>query len=181
MKSITYLILFMTTFLICSCNTESITPDEKGFTQIEKDLKNKFGENAFYTDFSLESKLSEGNVINVTVTKDPSSLKMKGYENIKGDWEQTSEVSLELEKGAIENYMFTLNNDVSIAKMGSLIEISSEKLKKEKGVADVSLVIASVEASVNGQKDEMTYCIKLKSEDNNHYSFSYDIDGESMY
>jgi len=179
MKPIQYIFMTLSIFFMFSCTNEDFTPDEKGFKKIEQDLKNKFGEDSFYTDLSIKYNHEEGNVIDVTVTKYPSSLKMKGFSNVAGDWEQISEVELELKKGEIEDYMFRLGREVSVTKIGNLVEKSMQYLTKDTQLQDITLSMASVASPVNGKKDEMLYHIELKSlVDNTYYNFKYDMNGE---
>lgn len=160
-----------------SCTNEVFTKDAKGFNNIEQDLKAEFGEGAFYTDVSIEFNVENESFINVIVTKDPHSLKMKGFKNTNRDWLQASEVTLELEKGEIENYMFTLHDNVSVAKIGNLIDASIASLTTEESL-EFALTKASVIAPVNGKKEDMLYHIKLKTTDNIFYNFWYDMNGD---
>jgi len=178
MKLITYIFLFISIISMSSCNNEDFTPNVKGFHKIEQDLKNEFGVNSYYTDFSVKSNPENEHVISVTVTKDPSSLQMKGFHNTNGDWEQISEVNLELTKGKIEDYMFTLNEMVSITKIGTLVEKSIKRLTKINKLKNITFYEASIEAPSNGEKSEMLYHIQLKSQEDVYYNFRYNMKGD---
>lgn len=178
MKFIKCIFIFISITSITSCSNEDFTPNVNGFHKIEQDLKNEFGVNSYYTDFSVELNSEKEHVINVTVTKDPSSLQMKGFHNSNGDWEQISEVNLELKKGEIEDYMFTLNETLSITKMGTLVEKSIKRLTQMKQLKNIIFYKASVEAPSNGEKSEMLYHIQLKSKEDVYYNFRYDMKGD---
>lgn len=84
MKNIKFIALtiILATLISCGGSSNKQTADKKGFSAIEKEIKSKFGDDAYYTNITITHNKSIGNIIGVTVTEAPESLKM-------GQWNQT--------------------------------------------------------------------------------------------
>lgn len=178
MKKIKKLLLVvLITTLIASCNSK-LSFDAKGFEGVEENLKNKFGDDAFYTELSITYVKQVGTIITTTVTKDPSSLKMGSWNFSNSSWSQTADVTLELSGGKAQDFMFNLNEEVDLSKLGELIESSIKKLKEEKDISAAVLSIASIMAPDDGDKSKMNYFIQLKPENGGtDFTFVYNLDG----
>lgn len=162
-------------FAIQSCGGVDLNSPE-GYKELEGDLKSKFGDDAYYTMIVFNHSKSTGTTIAATATSDPSSLKMEEWVQMKGVWQQTSEVTLEISSGKPEDFMYNLN-DVSIAKMGELTQDAIKRLKKEKDI-DGIVKSASVIAPNDGNKSEMTYSINLEPKNGGtDFTFNYKMDG----
>ena len=106
----------------CGVGSSKFPATADGFTAIEKDIKSEFGD-AYFTDISVTYDKSVGNILNVTVTKDPLSLKMGQWNQIQGFWRQNSDISIEVPQGTkAEDYMYQLGKEISLTKLGELIE-----------------------------------------------------------
>ncbi len=171
------LLVVLITIFISSCNSK-LSFDAKGFEGVEENLKSKFGDNAFYTELSITYVEQVGTIITTTVTKDPSSLKMESWNFSNSSWSQTADVTLELSGGKAQDFMFNLNEEVDLSKLGELVESSIKKLKEEKDISAVVLNITSIMAPDDGDKSKMNYFIQLKPENGGtDFTFVYNLDG----
>jgi hypothetical protein len=142
-------------------------------------LKSKFGNDAFYTKLSIMYAEQVGTIISTTVTKDPSSLKMGDWSYSNNSWSQTADITLELSGGKAEDFMFNLNKEVNLSKLGELVENSIKKLKDEKDIDAAVLSIASISVPDDGNKSKMNYFIQLKPKNGGTtFSFTYSLDGK---
>lgn len=69
-------LICITTLISCGEGAGKQEATADGFSEIEKEIKDKFGDDAYYTDVDIIPIESIGNSISVTVTEDPESLKM---------------------------------------------------------------------------------------------------------
>lgn len=170
--------IFIGAFLFSSC-AKNFTQDEKGFTEIEKELKSKFGENAYYTNLSVSYDSNVGTIILATVTDNPESLKMGEWHFMKGSWKQISDVTLELGSGVAEDYMYKLGGDFDLKKVGKLVEESIKKLSEEKQINDAVATIVSMNAPNNRHLSETQIFINLKPKNGGtSFTFFYALDGK---
>lgn len=170
-----------TTLLLMSCGGIGSHPaTADGFAAIEKDLKSEFGENAYYTDLSISYDESIGNMFNVTVTKEPESLKMGEWTYIQAAWTQSSEVTLEIPEGSkAADFMFQLNDKINLKKLGELVELSIEKLKAEKNIESPTLDMAFIKFPDNGDMNKAEYTVMLEPKNGGTtFSFYYSLAGE---
>lgn len=96
-----------------------------------------------------------------------------------GNWNQTSEVTLEVPEGTkAADFMFQLGEKISLVKLGELVEKSSEQLKAEKDIENPRLEMAFVKYPKNGYVSDAQYIVKLQPENGGtSFTFSYKIDG----
>lgn len=178
--------LFFAIFVImklmfsCSDSTSNQPATKDGFTQIEKELKNKFGEKAYYTDLSITYNESVGNIIGVTVTRDPESLKMGQWNLTQNTWQQNSDITVEVPTGTkAVDYMFQLGESINLSKLGELVEQSMLKLKEEKQLNNPTLSIAALNFPDTGDISRAKYMINLQPEDGGTtFSFYYTLNGD---
>mgnify|MGYP001803236735 CR=1 FL=1 len=172
--------LILVSLLSCGNGTSSQPANKKGFTVIEKELKNKFGDDAYYTDLHISYDKNVGNLISVTVTEAPESLKMGQWNLMRGIWKQNSEVSLEVPEGCkAADFMFQLNDQINLSKLGELVEISSEKLKAEKDIENPAFHMAYINFPDNGDISKAEYDVLLKpGNGGTTFTFSYKLNGD---
>lgn len=169
-------LLAIISLYLTACKKDySNTPD--GFKNLEQDLKKKFGENAFYTRINLAYDRNVGSIINLTVTKEPSSLKMEEWGQLKGAWEKKSDVTLEVSGGKASDFMFDLVKDASLIKVGELVEAAKKQLSVKKGIQEAVSTLVSI-SSNDRSKSDLQYFIKLEPKDGGtSFSFTYDLKG----
>jgi len=171
---------FLITLMSCGNKTSNQPANAEGFGAIEKELKSKFGDNAYYTDLSISYNKSIGNIIGVTVTDSPESLKMGQWNSAQGIWKQNQDISIKVPKGSkAADFMFQLNNKINLSKLGELVEKSSKELAVKKNIENPILSIAYVNFPNNGNIAKAEYVIMLKPENGGTtFTFSYKLDGE---
>ncbi|MDY8136248.1 hypothetical protein [Aquimarina sp. 2201CG5-10] len=170
------LIATLGTLFLSSCGG-NLSDDKAGFQKIESELKSKFGDDAYYTNISIAYTKQLGLLLDAAATEDPSSLKLEEWNWVKNDWTQKSEITLEITGGKPKDFMFILNDQISISKMGELLEVSKQKLKEEKDIEAI-LSLARIDAPDNGDKSKMAYNLTLEPENGGtSFYFTYDFDG----
>lgn len=178
MKRISFIILAIVGSLFFhSCN-ESVAPNAEGFKEMSEIFKSKFGADAHYTQLMIvNGGKSAGYIFNATATSKPSSLKMEQWGRLKGAWKQTSEVTLEINGGKAEDFMFTFK-DINFETFGKAVEEGIKKLKDEKSI-DAVIENASIIAPRNGDKSKLTYNFSLKpKKGGTSFRFHYGLDGK---
>ena len=168
----------ITVFALTSCGGGTEASNAEGFGNIQKELKSKFGDDAYYTDLTISHIESIGNVVSVTATEDPESLKMGEWNLTNGDWEQTSEVTLEVPEGSkAADFMFQLNDKINLTQLGGLVEKSIEALTKEKSI-DPVLSMAFIMFPENGDISGAKYAVKLEPKTGGtSFTYYYELDG----
>ena len=177
----TILLLFSTLFLIsCGGGSANQEATAEGFSNIEKDIKDEFGNDAYFTDLSILYNETIGNSISTTVTDDPETLKMGEWVQSQGNWKQTSEVMIEIPEGSkATDFMFQLNEKINLKKLGELVEKSKAQLTKEKNIEDPKLHIAYISFPKNGDVSKAEYAVNLEPKNGGTtFRFSYTLDGE---
>ena len=90
--SIVFVLLLVLQITSCSSSTHNQPATAEGFQNIENALKDKFGKDAFYTDLTITYNKSIGNIVGVTVTENPESLKMGQWNLTQDTWQQNSDI-----------------------------------------------------------------------------------------
>ena len=181
MKVLKFTMLIGVIVILISCG-ESIdkqSANAKGFKVIENEIKNKFGKDAYFTDITITHNASIGNIIGVTVTEAPESLKMGQWNLTQGNWKQNSEISLEVPKGSkAADFMFQLNEKINLSKLGGLVEKSGKQLENEKSIKNSTLNMAFIKFPKNGDISKAEYIVMLQPENGGTtYTFNYKLDG----
>lgn len=175
-----FAIALLITLLSCGGGTSKQPANAEGFGAIEKELKSKFGDDAYYTDLTITYNKSIGNIVGVTVTEAPESLKMGQWNSSQNSWKQNSEISLEVPKGSkAADFMFQLNEKINLSTLGELVEKSSEQLKIDKKLENAALHMALIKFPKNGDIAKTEYTVILKLENGGTiFTFSYKLNGE---
>lgn len=152
----------------------------EGFKTIEKTIKDKFGNNAYYTNLTIIHDKTIGNSIRVTVTQDPESLKMSEWNLTQNNWKQSSNITVEIPLGTKPtDFMFQLDDKINLAKLEELVEKSKVKLTKEKKIENPTLSMTHVKFPENGGGNRTEYIVQLKPENGGTtFSFYYNLSGE---
>ncbi|WP_074407313.1 MULTISPECIES: hypothetical protein [Aquimarina] len=175
----TVIVTVLIMLISCSGRISKEPANAQGFEAIEKEIKSKFGENAYFTKLNIIYNESLGNSIGVTVTEAPESLKMGEWLLSQDSWRQTSEITLEVPDGSkAADFMFQLNEKISLSKLGELVEKSSVQLKTEKSIKNPVLHIAFIKFPENGDITKAEYVVMLKPESGGTtFTFNYKLDG----
>ena len=168
-------ILVSVILMSCGGNSGKQPATADGFLNIENEIKSEFGNDAYYTDLTITHNESIGNIIGVTVTKDPSSLKMGQWNQTQGNWKQNQEISLEVPQGTkAADFMFQLDEKINLTKLGELVE----QLIADKKLGNSTLSMAFVKFPKNGDISKTEYTVILKPENGGDtYTFRYNLNG----
>lgn len=182
MKTFKYIALIVAIIVLNSCgdSTAKQSANADGFRAIEKAVKSKFGDDAYYTSLTIIYNKTIGNSIGVTVTEDPASLKMGEWNLTQDTWKQSSNITIEVPSGTKpSDFMFQLNDKINLAKLGELVEKSKAKLTEEKKIENPALSMAFVKFPKNGDISKIEYVVKLEPENGGtNFSFYYKLSGE---
>ncbi|WP_459210830.1 hypothetical protein [Aquimarina rhabdastrellae] len=180
--NVTLLMVVLTVLVSCGGTTDKQPANADGFGIIEKELKSKFGDQAYYTNLVISYNDAIGNIISVTATENPESLKMGEWNLTQSTWNQTAEVSLEVPEGnKAADFMFQLNEKINLSKLGALVEKSNKQLEEEKGIKNPKLHMAFIKFPKNGEMSKTEYSIMLKPENGGTtFSFDYALNGELL-
>ena len=172
-------IVALTSILISCGNNGEHATNAKGFSEIEKEIKEKFGDDAFFTDIVIVYDKSIGNMINVTVTTDPESLKMEQWIQSQGTWQQKADIKIEIPSGTnAADFMYQLDDKINLATLGELVEKSKKDLKAEKDLENPTLSTASILFPKNGDLSKTEYAINLQPENGGTtFRFYYNLKG----
>ncbi len=183
MKKLNFTLLALALILMltsCSGGSSKHAATAKGFSEIEKGIKKKFGENAYFTNVNIIYDKSIGNMVSVTVTKEPESLQMGQWNHAQGSWKQSSEISLEVPEGTkAADFMYQLGDQINLTKLGELVELSKKQLETEKNLKKPTLSTASVYFPKDGDISKAEYIVNLKPEHGGTtFGFYYYLNGE---
>ncbi|MDR2498787.1 MAG: hypothetical protein LBD28_05040 [Tannerellaceae bacterium] len=166
--------------VLTSCAT-NFSQDAAGFEQIQKTLKSKFGDKAYYTDLSVIFNKATGAIINVTQTSKPESLKLEEWTCMKGAWSQRADVTLEISDGVPTDFMYQLSGKFELKNLGAMVEKSIKKLQEDKKIKNPQLEIAQMRTPDRGSVEDMRIIIILKPENGGtSFTYSYNLDGELL-
>ncbi|WP_249560305.1 hypothetical protein [Cellulophaga sp. 20_2_10] len=176
LKSILPILLL---FIFFSCKEKVYKANADGFIQIDEVLKKKFGKDALYTDIILQNYQEKGIQVDATVTNTPESLRMEGWSFKDNAWAQLSEISLKLEKGEIENYMFSLQKEIDISSIDGLVKRAIKTGNQNTSKKELILHKIVISSPLDGNKSGLEYHIQLKSKiDSTTYNYYYLANGE---
>ncbi|MDC6384656.1 hypothetical protein PP180_04735 [Muricauda sp. SK9] len=170
---------FMLTLFSCGGGASTQEANAKGFEAIEDVLKSKFGDEAHYTELTITYNETIGNIVGVTATKAPESLKMEQWSLSQDNWTQTSDVTIQVpENSNASDFMFQLGDMVNLEKLGGLVEKSREKLIAEKEIENPSMHMALIQMPKNGDRSKMEYVVMLRPKNGGTtFTFNYALDG----
>ncbi len=173
-------IVALTLITLISCGSGGQPVNAEDFKALGEELKDKFGNDAYYTDFSVSYDESVGVILSVTVTEDPESLQMGEWGMSRGFWEQSSEVTLEIPEGSkASDFMFQLNDKINLEKLGSLVEKSMKQLTSDKNIESPAFEMAYIIFPDNGDVSKANYVVMLEPETGGtSFSYYYKLDGE---
>lgn len=179
-KLIAIITITITSLMSCGGDTSNQEANATGFGALEKEVKNEFGADAYYTNLAVIHNKSIGNMISLTVTTAPESLKMEEWNLAQNAWKQNSEVTLEVPQGAkASDFMFQLDDKISLAKLGELVEESKKKLTADKNLENPALSMAFVKFPKNGDIAKAEYHVNLEPEHGGTtFTFIYKLNGE---
>lgn len=172
------IVLFFSLFMF-SCKS-GFEHNKTGMEKLNKELKEEFGADAWYTSIELVNSGGSDDVVTVDETKDPNSLKQEQWSQFHGFWEKKADITLSIQGAEPKSFMFQLDKEVSLSKLGELMEQSQKQLRDEKKIEDSEVVLAQIKASnkMNTKQEGLYYSISLQSKKTSKsYNFVYGMDG----
>ncbi|MBG6130690.1 hypothetical protein IWQ47_002166 [Aquimarina sp. EL_43] len=168
------------TLISCGGSISNQPANADGFSAIAKEIENKFGEHAHFTNITIMHNKSIGNTISLTVTEAPESLKMGQWNFVNASWEQNSEITVEIPEGTkAADFMFQLNEKINLKKLGELTEQSCKRLTTEKDIKNPTLKMAFVKFPKNGDNSKTEYVVTLEPENGGtSFTFYYKLNGD---
>ncbi|TCI93139.1 hypothetical protein [Tenacibaculum sp. M341] len=152
--------------LVCialtSCEKEVYDNTINGFSQLESDLISKFGKKSYFTDFIINVNEQEKLEVNLLVTDNPYNYKMFGWNYKNGKWKKVTEVDLELENGDIKDYLYSIQDQVNIVKIGFLVEKTLSTIFNG-DIGDLKLKRIEIISPNKGKKTKLGYIIECVS------------------
>ena len=150
------------------------------FETLNDILSDKFGTDAYYKNVAITPVPKYGDIVNITVTSDPSSMQLEEWTYLKGSWEKKTIVTIEMEgEGSMKDFLYQLDNEVSISKLGELVELSKVSLTKEKNIENPALMTAMMNCPDYGGKENLEYQISITPEHGGtSFNYHYDLNGE---
>ncbi len=182
MNKLILLLGIVTALFLQSCG-KSYTHDAPGIKELNQDLKEKFGADAWYTNVSYSVSPDNKNiyVVSADQTDNPESLMQERWLKEGNTWQKIAKVNLDIQNGAPRDYMFQLDQGgISLETLGQLITDTRDSLQKEKGLTELKLKIAIVATSniVLNKNDRYSYTVIFEDPENNSYSATYDLNGK---
>jgi|SRR5690606_33327319 len=181
MKKIVFLSTILISSLLYSSCKKGFNFQKESLIQLSEELQNKFTEDAWYTSIIIRGQNGTHNTVVVDVTKDPNSLKQEQWAYDGGFWEKKSNISLEIE-GEPTNYMFQIDNEISLEFAYNLIDKTLEDLKNEEEILDpLDVRTLSIRSSseMNSKEEGVLYTITIFNENTaKSYSYVYYLNGE---
>lgn len=172
------ILMFLFSLCMFSCKS-GFEHNRTGMEKLNKELKEEFGADAWYTSIELVNSGGSDDVVTIDETKDPNSLKQEQWSQFHGFWEKKADITLSIQGAEPKSFMFQLDKEVSLSKLGELMELSKKKLKEEENIGDAEVVLAQIKASnkMNTKQEGLYYSISLQSKKSGKsYNFVYDID-----
>jgi hypothetical protein len=169
MKTLAFpFLLALSIILLNACKSSGGRTIESadGVAGIVEDLNSEFGDKASYTSVGMGYHKDLGTTVSATGTKDPSSNKLIKKQKTKGNWQDLSEITLEIEGEAKPaDFMFTLKDVDNFKQLPTMIKSSVDKIKKEKNI-DVVVENVTVNApqKIDSEDDNLRYLIYLAPE-----------------
>ncbi|HLS71491.1 MAG TPA: hypothetical protein VK027_07505 [Chitinophagaceae bacterium] len=181
MKKIVFLSTILISSLLFSSCKKGFNFQKESLIQLSEELQNKFTEDAWYTSIIIRGQNGTHNTVVVDVTKDPNSLKQEQWAYDGGFWEKKSNISLEVE-GEPTNYMFQIDNEISLEFAYNLIDKTLDDLKNEEEILDpLDVRTLSIRSSseMNSKEEGVLYTITIFNENTaKSYSYVYYLNGE---
>ncbi|HEU4609795.1 MAG TPA: hypothetical protein VFS31_16865, partial [Chitinophagaceae bacterium] len=120
--------LFLTLpFFLYGCRS-AFEHNRAGMEKLSKELKEEFGANAWYTSIELANSGDSDDLVTVDQTKDPNSLKQEQWSQFHGFWDKKADITLSVQGAEPRSFMFQLDKEASLGRLGDLMEESKKRL-----------------------------------------------------
>lgn len=165
--------------LLFSCKS-AFEYNQAGMEKLNKELIKEFGADTWYTSIRLLGNKGADDQVIVDLSRDPNSLQQERWVQSVGFWNKDADITLSIQGAEPKSFMFRLDKEVSLSKLGSLIEQSRKKLQEDKHIEDGEVNMAQVESSnqMNSREQGIHYAVTLTSKKaGKSFYFIYKLDG----
>lgn len=165
---------------IVSCNPP-YTTDTEGMKKLEQDLIKEFGKEAYYTYISY-LRLNEDDAygVKVQVSQEKESIQQDEYLFEAGSWVRTGPMTMQLGANTPGFYKFKLGDDVTVQKLGEMIEKSFGDFRTKYSDKEpiMTLAVLNTNNTVTDANSKFRYTVILKDKNSDiTHSYTYGIDG----
>lgn len=170
--------LLLLPLLLFSCKS-GFERNKAGMEKLNAELKKEFGAGAWYTSIEIAGSGSD-DVVTIDQTKDPNSYKQEQWQQYHGLWDKKADITLTIQGAQPESFMFQLDKEVSLSRLGELMEQAQQKLRTEKQVDDgvITLAQAKASAQMNNKAEGIYYSLSIESKKaRKSFNFIYKLDG----
>ena len=153
---------------------------EGGITSLIDDIKDNYGDTPAFNSILLSYDEDLGNLVVIQANNDITSNKLIEKQFLRGEWQDKSEITMELESGKMEDFLFTLS-EVDLNKIPELVKDAKERVSKEKGIADIIATSVSVvmPSRVSNKLEDLDYSIAVEPKNGGtSFSLTYDLSGK---
>jgi len=171
---------FLFSVLLFSCKTK-YEYNAEGMAQVTEALNSKFGTDAWYTGVTIRTISEKESALVAEVTEDPNSLKQEQWSKQGDSWQLAANVSLQIQNGKPQDYMFQLGKQASLTTLNELIQKCREKLEEVEQISDGQVTFASIKSAteVRNADERILYTVSMHSPSNNKsYSFVFNQKGK---
>ncbi len=180
MKNLFRIFCFFSILIVFACGREAKSnafyETKSQFSGFINDLNAKFTPKAAYSSIMLSYDKLLGNSILVKVAQDIDSNKLEEWFFMNGSWEKKSELELKLDGNKPSDLLFTINGDFDMSKLVKMVDVSKEKVLKEKNAKNVECKNVSLlmknKAVTSKKMDGLIIYITVETADG---SQSYDL------
>lgn len=180
MRTLKLILALLICVCICSCKS-GFEYNRAGMEKLNGELKNEFGAETWYTSIVLENSGGSDDIVTIDETKDPNSRKQEQWSQFHGFWEKKADITLSIQGAEPKSFMFQLDKEVSLGKLGDLMEQSRKQVLAEQKIDDGLVTLAEIRASnkMNTKQDGMYYSIVVSSKKaGKSFNFVYDLNGK---
>jgi hypothetical protein len=180
MQTLKLIIAFFICVFISSCKS-GFEYNRAGMEKLNGELKKEFGAETWYTSIVLENSGGSDDVVTIDETKDPNSHKQEQWSQFHGFWDKKADITLSIQGAEPKSFMFQLDKEVSLARLGDLMEQSRKQLSAEKKIDDGLVTLAEIRASnkMNTKQDGIYYSIVVESKKaGKSFNYVYDLSGK---
>ncbi|TYQ16309.1 UNVERIFIED_CONTAM: hypothetical protein Cloal_2836 [Acetivibrio alkalicellulosi] len=178
-------LFFVLSALLTACTlpvNKEKTPSfetEEGIKGIIEKLENKYSKEAGFNKVLLMYQEDVGDMISCTGANDINSYVLIESFYSNGYWQDTAEITLEIENGEPSDFMFKLD-EVDVTKIPKLIEEAKKTLADDKNLEDtkVQSIGIIVPDEISDKLSDLIYLIILEPKNGGtRFTFNYTSDG----
>lgn len=185
MKRLAIYTAILATLVLTACGGLGSGPafeSNDGISNLIGQLKDNFGAKAAFNSILISYDKQIGNFVTAQGNSDISSNKLIEKSLINGSWQDKAEITMEIEDGEIEDFLYTLE-DVDLLKVPELVKNAKEKVASEKGIEEVVVTAVSLTmpSRVSDKMKDLKYMINVEPKNGGTtFILTYDLSGNYL-